>query len=76
MMSNVSLDSNLLRDDITASAAALGRDLTRTGVPHWSLWLGYLALGGTMSLFELRDTLGGTRQTSQHELYLMTQAHY
>lgn len=69
----VTTDSDL-RDDRTVSAVGLGRELSRRRTPAWTLWLGYLSLGGTMTCAELSDTLAGTRPTTSAELYLMAQA--
>jgi hypothetical protein len=63
-----------LHDGRALSAVALGRELARRGTPVWTLWLGYLSLGGTMTLPELGDTLAGTRPTGSAELYLLAQS--
>lgn len=41
----------------------------------FSLWLGYLSLGGTLSLIELNDGLGGRAPIADTDLYLLAQAH-
>lgn len=56
------------------SAATLGREVLRTRTPAWTLWLGYLSLGGTLSYTQVDKALAGARLVTASDLYLLQQA--
>ncbi len=56
------------------SAAALGRELRRTATPAWTLWLGYLSLGGALTYTQVDNALAGARLITASDLYLLQQA--
>lgn len=71
----VTLDNSLAQPVTgTISVTGLGAELRRTGTTPWTLWLGYLSHGGTLSFAELEDALGGGLLVSVHDHYLMEQA--
>lgn len=56
------------------SATNLGRELHRTRTPAWTLWLGYLSLGGALSYIQVDNALAGARLITASDLYLLQQA--
>lgn len=55
------------------SAVVVDREMRRRGLDAVTVWAGYLSLGGTAELAELRAALAGTTTLSHQQTYLLVQ---
>jgi len=55
------------------SAVGVHREMRRRHLDAWTVWAGYLSLGGTATFPELSAALAGTAVLSPQQTYLLVQ---
>lgn len=79
VVTGVGHDHRVMTDDASASlpvmsAVGVRREMRRRRLDAWTVWVGYLSLGGTATFPELSAALAGTAAFSPQQTYLLVQA--